>query len=138
MDVSPAFDHAVGRAKRIWDYSHRTGLIARCLRRIGLGRTVSAVWICRHADGDWDNARISGEPAEVWRYDGGGLAIAGTLPPLDLAKSMSSTSVLRFCEDATGERMIYTEWNGRLSAMGLVMRANDAGWWTVEKRSWMS
>jgi hypothetical protein len=136
--TSPALNHALGRAKGIWDYAHRTGLISRFLRRIGVGRTVTAIWICRHTDGDWDKAKLAGEPAEIWRYDGDGLAVVDALPTLDLSRSMSSTPVLRFCEDESGQRMIYTEWSGRLSAVGLIMRANEKSWWTIEKRAWMS
>lgn len=131
--TSPALEHALGRAKGIWDYTHRTGPISRFLRRMGVGRTVTAIWICRHTDGDWDKAKLAGEPAEIWRYDGDGLTVVDALPTVDL-----TTPVLRFCEDESGQRMIYTEWNGPLSAVGLVMRANEKGWWTVEKRAWMS
>jgi hypothetical protein len=136
--MSKSLEHALGRAKGIWDYTHRTGPISRFFRRIGMARTVTAIWICRHIDGDWDKAKLASEPTEIWRYDGDGLTVVGELPTLDLGRSMSSTPVLRFCEDELGQRMIYTEWNGRLSAVGLVMRANERGWWTIEKRAWMS
>jgi hypothetical protein len=131
--MSRAFDHAVSRAKKIWEYSHRAGLIPWFLRRIGVGRTVSAVWICRHSDGDWDKANFPGEPAAIWRYDGDGLTGFGALPPLDL-----TTPVVRFCADDAEQRMIYTEWHSPRAGVGLILRANEKGWWTVEKRRWIS
>jgi hypothetical protein len=134
-----ALDYAAGCAKRHWNYSNSRGLLARLFRRVGTIRSLDGIWICRHALGDWSNARCTGEPVETWCYDDSGLRTVDGLPAIDLTGAIvSRTPVLSFCLDDRAQRMIYVEWYGVRVGSGQILRAKQNGKWVTEQLVWIS
>jgi hypothetical protein len=136
--MSAALDYATARAKREWEVAQSRGLSVWILRRLGAMKPISGVWICQHADGDWDGAHCKGQPQQVWRYDDKGFAPVDHLPELDKSAIASTTPVIRFCWNETVGRMIYTEWHGMRAGWGAILTRNKGGQWLVEKDAWRS
>lgn len=132
-------DYVRAEAKRTWDISHARGLVAWLLRRLGVMRPAQGVWIQQFADGNWEAAHCHGEAIQTWRYDADGFTPVGDVPELDKMSAIASTTpVVKFCVDGTGERMIYQEWHGVRAGHGCVLTRRTGGDWAAEGASWKS
>jgi hypothetical protein len=113
--------------------------MAWLFRRIGAMKPIRAVWIRQYMDGDWENAHFKGEAARTWKYDADGLIVVDAMPEPDDASAIASTTpVVSFCADETGNRMIYVEWHGRRAGGGRILARKENGKWVSEKDAWIS
>ncbi len=136
--MSP-LDYAIGRAQRCWDQTHPRGVLGRIIHYVAGVKPLMAVFICRHAQGDWTSAHCLGEPADVWRYDDAGLTKVDSLPELDQeSATRSMRPVIHFCSDDREVRMIYVEVHAPRAGFGQTLRRKENGRWVTEQYAWIS
>ena len=131
-------EYIADRARNAWRSSRSKGLIARFFRLIGAANSAEVIYIAEYEHGNWDTAHCLGDPVRVWAYRGFELEELEAVGELDQKNAIASkTPLIRYCLDENGQRMIYTEWNGRRAGYGCITK-RVGEYWTSEGRSWIS